>query len=174
MTAGSASSTDQTNGTRLVTHPPTLYALGETLEEVARSVLELVTRTRLIVVGNSIGGSCALEVATAAAPTPQLSDDMARRAQRGVPRIVPNCGHYVPIEQPAALRWILDETIRSTGGNRRTSDTPAGVSIDLDTTPLSERRVHGRRNPLPPRITGQLVVHAVHDIGDRHTSVEVD
>jgi pimeloyl-ACP methyl ester carboxylesterase len=42
---------------------PRLYSLGSSLEQWARAVLETVGRERLIVVGNSVGGSCALEIA---------------------------------------------------------------------------------------------------------------
>jgi pimeloyl-ACP methyl ester carboxylesterase len=48
------------------THAPTLYALGDSVEEWAAEVLQLVKGDRLIVVGCSVGGSCALEVAVAA------------------------------------------------------------------------------------------------------------
>jgi pimeloyl-[acyl-carrier protein] methyl ester esterase len=42
---------------------PDLYPLGETVEEWARAALDLVNGRRLIVVGCSVGGSCAIEVA---------------------------------------------------------------------------------------------------------------
>lgn len=48
------------------THAPTLYGLGDTLEEWAKGALELVTGDRVIVVGCSVGGSCALEIAALA------------------------------------------------------------------------------------------------------------
>jgi pimeloyl-ACP methyl ester carboxylesterase len=48
------------------THAPTLYGLGETLSEWAAAVLDQVHGDRLIVVGNSVGGSCALEMAVLA------------------------------------------------------------------------------------------------------------
>jgi pimeloyl-ACP methyl ester carboxylesterase len=48
------------------THAPTLYALGESVEEWAVAALNLVKGDRLIVVGCSVGGSCAIEVAVAA------------------------------------------------------------------------------------------------------------
>ena len=202
----------------LVAHAPTMYPLGESLEAVARAVLDLTGGGRLIVIGNSIGGSVALEVASAApdrvehlvligtkaghrpephyrdwaldllasdgvgaawdqiweplfgpatrrsvveeargralamppdvlaagivlfhsrrdlghvidewpqpitvvagshdgAPRRQVAEEMVGRAQRGVLEVVPNCGHYVPMEQPAALAAILDRVIEST------------------------------------------------------------
>ncbi|MCB1282440.1 MAG: alpha/beta fold hydrolase, partial [Salinibacterium sp.] len=48
------------------THSPTLYALGDTLSAWATAVLDSAQGDRLIVVGNSVGGSCALEMAVAA------------------------------------------------------------------------------------------------------------
>ena len=48
------------------TYAPTLYALGETVEEWAAAVLKQMKGERLIVVGCSVGGSCAIEVAVAA------------------------------------------------------------------------------------------------------------
>jgi pimeloyl-ACP methyl ester carboxylesterase len=45
---------------------PTLYGLGESLEEWAQGVLALVGDEPCVVVGCSVGGSCALEVARAA------------------------------------------------------------------------------------------------------------
>lgn len=48
------------------THAPTLYGFGDSVEAWAGAVLNLVQGDRLIVVGCSVGGSCALEVAAAA------------------------------------------------------------------------------------------------------------
>ena len=48
------------------TYAPTLYALGDSVEEWAAEALKLVEGDRLIVVGCSVGGSCALEVVVAA------------------------------------------------------------------------------------------------------------
>lgn len=48
------------------THAPTLYSYGDSIEEWAKAALEPVTGDRLIVVGCSVGGSCALEVAALA------------------------------------------------------------------------------------------------------------
>ena len=42
---------------------PTLYSFGESIEDWAKAVLNLATDEALVVVGNSVGGSCALEVA---------------------------------------------------------------------------------------------------------------
>jgi len=47
-------------------YAPTLYGLGETVEEWAAAALDLLKGDRLIVVGCSVGGSCAIEAAVAA------------------------------------------------------------------------------------------------------------
>lgn len=48
------------------THAPTLYSLGDSIEAWAVEALKSVRGNRLIVVGCSIGGSCALEIAALA------------------------------------------------------------------------------------------------------------
>lgn len=45
---------------------PELYTLGNSIEEWAAGALQLTTSDQLIVIGCSVGGSCALEVAMAA------------------------------------------------------------------------------------------------------------
>lgn len=46
------------------TFAPTLYPLGDSIEAWAAAALKLVKGDRLIVVGCSVGGSCAIELAT--------------------------------------------------------------------------------------------------------------
>ena len=46
------------------------------------------------------------------APRPHRCREMARRARFGVIRVVPNCGHYVPIERPDVLVPILRDVIQ--------------------------------------------------------------
>jgi pimeloyl-ACP methyl ester carboxylesterase len=48
------------------TYAPTLYPLGGSIEAWAAAVLRIAKGDRLIVVGCSVGGSCALELAVAA------------------------------------------------------------------------------------------------------------
>src|SRR5258707_31034 len=48
------------------TYAPTLYPLGDSVQAWAAAALKLVKGDRLIVVGCSVGGSCALELAVAA------------------------------------------------------------------------------------------------------------
>ena len=47
-------------------HAPTLYGCGDTLDQWAKAALKCVSGNRVIVVGCSIGGSCAIEIAAAA------------------------------------------------------------------------------------------------------------
>jgi pimeloyl-ACP methyl ester carboxylesterase len=48
------------------TYAPTLYPLGDSIEAWAAAALKLAKGDRLIVVGCSVGGSCALELAASA------------------------------------------------------------------------------------------------------------
>ncbi len=48
------------------TYAPTLYSLGDRIETWAAEALKLTKGNRLIVVGCSVGGSCALEIAAIA------------------------------------------------------------------------------------------------------------
>ena len=48
------------------TYAPTLYSFGDCIESWAEKALALTTANRLVVVGCSVGGSCALEVAALA------------------------------------------------------------------------------------------------------------
>ena len=53
-------------GSRAEVVAPDLFTLGPRLADWATAVLEMTSSTELVVVGNSVGGSCALEVAAAA------------------------------------------------------------------------------------------------------------
>jgi pimeloyl-[acyl-carrier protein] methyl ester esterase len=48
------------------THAPTLYRFGDSIEAWAAAALSMTSGDRLVVVGCSVGGSCALEVAVIA------------------------------------------------------------------------------------------------------------
>lgn len=48
------------------TYAPTLYSLGDCIEAWANEALKLTAGNRIIVVGCSVGGACALEIATIA------------------------------------------------------------------------------------------------------------
>lgn len=197
------------------TYTPTLYPFGDSIEAWAAAALKLAKGDRLVVVGCSVGGSCALELAVAApnrvaalvligtkaghrpepaphasaletlqekgleeawkvfwaplfsrcansqvigdakrimlrqspldiargvtafhsrpsrdqflsafprpvivvtgaddrAPGPKVSTAQADSAQHGRLHIVPECGHYVPLERPEYLNSILQEVI---------------------------------------------------------------
>ena len=197
------------------TYTPTLYPFGDSIEAWAAAALKLAKGDRLVVVGCSVGGSCALELAVAApdrvaalvligtkaghrpepalhasaletlqeqgleeawkifwaplfshcansqvigdakrimlrqspldiargvtafhsrpsrdqflsafprpvivvtgaddrAPGPKVSTAQADSARRGRLHIVPECGHYVPLERPEYLNAILQELI---------------------------------------------------------------
>jgi pimeloyl-ACP methyl ester carboxylesterase len=45
------------------------------------------------------------------APGLKTSKAQARSAQRGRLHVVPECGHYVPLERPEILNSILEEVI---------------------------------------------------------------
>jgi pimeloyl-ACP methyl ester carboxylesterase len=62
---------------------PTLYGFGPSLEDWAHGVLDLVGDAPFVVVGCSVGGSCALEVASLAAPG-QVSGVVLVGAKAGV------------------------------------------------------------------------------------------
>lgn len=197
------------------TYAPTLYGFGDTVEAWASGALGVTNNEKLIVVGCSIGGSCALEIALAApervakliligtkakhspdpalhstaielikkegvekawfefweplfsrsadpkvkndarisaihqrpgdivrgvtafhtrrslkqivpkiqspiivvsgrediAPGEKKSVELAQTAARGSLHLIPSCGHYVPLENPKALRLILNKAI---------------------------------------------------------------
>jgi pimeloyl-ACP methyl ester carboxylesterase len=201
------------------TYAPTLYPFGESIEAWATAALNIAKGDRLVVVGCSVGGSCALELAVIApervaaivligtkvahrpdpalhasalqtlqdkgleeawkvfwaplfsrsadnqvigdgkrimlrqspvdvargvtafhtrpsrdqflptfprpvivvtgaddvAPGPDVSKAQADSAQRGRLHIVPECGHYVPLERPEYLNSILEEVIVGCG-----------------------------------------------------------
>src|SRR5688572_18383674 len=48
------------------TYAPTLYRWGDSIEAWAAAALKLVKGDRLVVIGCSVGGSCALELAAVA------------------------------------------------------------------------------------------------------------
>ncbi|MGF6254377.1 alpha/beta fold hydrolase [Ensifer sp. LBL] len=206
------------------TYAPSLYCAGDTLHAWARAALEPVKGDNIIVVGCSVGGSCALEVAMIApervsslvligtkarhrpdpalharalrvieedgveaawetywaplfsratnaavigqakrmalrhspgeiargvsvfhtrpsrddclsafpgrvtivsgaddvAPGPKISASQAEAALDGHLRIIPECGHYVPLERPGALTQILAEVIAAQRREPRT------------------------------------------------------
>ncbi len=47
------------------------------------------------------------------APGLKASAELAASAEQGSLHVIPSCGHYVPLEQPNALRAILRDVIKS-------------------------------------------------------------
>lgn len=146
---------------------PDLYGLGESIEEWAPAIVDRTDGEELIVVGASMGGSCALEVAALAPdrvaavvlggakaghrPEPEFRDEvvrgvrafhgrrdlsefarvwakplvvisgdqnrperaaqLARDARDGEFHCVPDCGHYVNLEQPSHFDAIVRSVI---------------------------------------------------------------
>jgi hypothetical protein len=123
-----------------------------------------------VVVGNSVGGSCALEVARAAPDQVEavvlvgakagVRPDPALRAEAvgtladggivtGAPdrqfHLVPNCGHYVNLERPTEFRTLLANVGRwlsewRAGHGDRPGATPRTGDPWLASSPLSDQR----------------------------------
>lgn len=78
---------------------PTLYGLGETLTEWAEAALSLTQKRSLVLVGCSVGGSCALEVA-----------HLAPERVTGIVLIGTKANHRAdPLFQAEAVRLIREE-----------------------------------------------------------------
>lgn len=120
---------------------PTLYGLGETLEDWATAVLGKAQGRRLIVVGCSIGGSCALEIAAMApdrvaaliligtkaahAPDPALRDAaLAMIATEGLDAAWR--AYWAPLFAPSTRPAIL-ESARTIALRQRAEDVARGV-----------------------------------------------
>jgi len=80
---------------------PTLYSVGDSLPDWAAAALELAGSDDLVVVGNSVGGSCALEVAR-----------LARTKVRSVVLVGAKAGvRPEPAFRDAAVRVLCEEGI---------------------------------------------------------------
>ncbi len=131
------------------TYAPTLYNLGETLEAWATCVLDAVEGDRLIVVGASMGGSCALEMARQAPgriaamvlvgtkashhPEPDLRDSYIATLEDGgvsalLPEIRLQC--FGPSPDPAVV-----DHVESMALDQKTEDLIRAMSV-----------FHGRRD----------------------------
>lgn len=104
--------TEQQNVLPGHTHAPTMYGLGETLPQWASEILGSLRGDRLIVVGNSVGGSCALEMAV-----------LAPERIAAVVLIGANAGH----RRDSALRTEAAELLGNSG---------VGAAWDLYWDPL--------------------------------------
>ena len=89
-------------------------AVRQSRVDVARGVTAFHTRPSR---GKCLGAvSCPVIVITGAddtAPGPQVSAAQADCAPHGRFHIIPDCGHYVPLEKPEALNAILRDLIAS-------------------------------------------------------------
>ena len=120
---------------------PTLYGLGDSLEAWAGGVLDLAGEGPLLVVGNSVGGSCALEVARLAPervaaivlvgakagvrPDPGLRDDAIRLlSERGMSAAWPR--YWEPLFGPHVRPEAL-ETARRIAFGQAVDDVVRGV-----------------------------------------------
>jgi len=89
----------EVRGLAAPTVTPDLYALGDSIEAWAVGVLDLVPSGPLVLVGNSVGGSCAIEVA-------HLAPDRVER----IVLLAAKPGHRAePDLRDAALRCLADE-----------------------------------------------------------------
>lgn len=100
---------------------PNLCDFGDTIGSWAEAVLDSVPNGPLTLVGNSVGGSCAIEVAVRAPerverPVAVVNGEndrpfrgraLAETAPLGEFHFVPGVGHYVPLEAPATLSRII-------------------------------------------------------------------
>ncbi len=142
---------------------PTLYGLGESMEAWARAVLDLADDGPLIVVGCSIGGSCALEVAALAPdrvravvlvgakashrPEPAFRDEAISVLRRGgMAAAWPT--YWEPLFGPSTPPAVV-ERARATADRQPVDDVIRGVRV-----------FHGRRDmtDFASRWTGRLVV----------------
>jgi pimeloyl-ACP methyl ester carboxylesterase len=96
---------------RMVNDAKSIF-LRQSLEDVARGVTVFHTRpsrddflarfTRPVVIVSGADDK---------APGPKLSAAQANAAPQGSLHVIPNCGHYVPLEQPEHLNSILRRLI---------------------------------------------------------------
>jgi pimeloyl-ACP methyl ester carboxylesterase len=87
-------------------------ALRQSPEELVRGINAFHTRpTRQQVLRDL---TCPIIIVTGAddvAPGPEMSARQAEMARRGRLHVVPDCGHYMPLERPDVLNGILREVI---------------------------------------------------------------
>jgi len=128
---------------------PTLYGLGDSIEEWARAVLDLTDGGPLVVVGSSVGGSCALEMAALAPdrvralvlvgakaahrPDPALRDAAVELLRRdGMDAAWRSC--WEPLFSRSAAPAVV-ASARAIAARQSVEDVVRGV-----------RAFHGRRN----------------------------
>jgi pimeloyl-ACP methyl ester carboxylesterase len=130
---------------------PTLYALGDSLPEWAAGVLDLAAPGPLLVVGNSVGGSCALEMARVAPdrvaaivlvgakagvrPEPERRDDAIRvLTEGGMDAAWPE--YWEPLFGAAAPTAVVDNA-RRIAFAQDIADVVRGVRVFHDRSDLT-------------------------------------
>lgn len=89
-------------------------ALRQSLEDVARGVRVFHTRPSRDEVLSSFSGPVAIITGSEdTAPGIEISRKQAVMARNGLLYVVPECGHYVPIEQPEVLNSIIRQTLET-------------------------------------------------------------
>jgi pimeloyl-ACP methyl ester carboxylesterase len=148
---------------------PTLYNLGDSLEAWAAAVLDLAGTGPLLVVGNSVGGSCAIEVARLAPervaaivligakagvrPEPGVRDDALRvLSEAGMAAAWPK--YWEPLFGPHATPEAV-ATARTIAFAQSVDDVARGVRVFHD---RSDRADVARSWPKP-----LIVVSGDHD-----------
>src|ERR1700754_512773 len=127
------------------TYAPTLYPLGDSIEAWAAAVLKLAKGDRLIVVGCSVGGSCALEVAVAAPDRIAALVLIGTRAERR-----PNPAHHASVLQ----------TLQENGLEQAWNVMWAPLfSRDAGARVIHEARLITLRQSLPDVARGVTVFH---------------
>jgi pimeloyl-ACP methyl ester carboxylesterase len=98
--------------------------LGQSPRDVARGITAFHTRpSRDQFLATFSAPVIVVTGADDVAPGPQVAKAQADSAQRGRLRIVPDCGHYVPLEQPEHLNSILQEVIAACSSEQPPSQT---------------------------------------------------
>jgi pimeloyl-ACP methyl ester carboxylesterase len=122
---------------------PTLYGLGETIEEWASAIVAMTGNGPLAVVGNSIGGSCAVEIARLAPdrvklivligakpghrPEPAFRDEaLAALARGGMAECWPR--YWEPLIAPNASPSVVDR-LRTIAFAQDVDDLARGVRV---------------------------------------------
>lgn len=127
----------------LQSHAPTLYHFGERLEDWAQRALAMTQARRLVLVGCSVGGSCALEIAALAPeriaglmligtkadrrPDPEMMRE-AVRTLRDEGRELAWQRYWQPLFGPAASQDVIDQA-RSMMMEQSAEDLARGVEV---------------------------------------------
>ncbi|MER9482532.1 alpha/beta hydrolase [Mesorhizobium sp. M0494] len=84
------------------------------LEDVVRGVTIFHTRpSRDDVLSNFPGPVVVVTGSEDVAPGLKISRKQAKMAQQGHLHVIPDCGHYVPMEQPEAINSIIRQVLKT-------------------------------------------------------------